>query len=56
MELEAWDCGARDGLVISGMWCERLHAEKVASKVTDLLEKWMEVTSGLPLEKVARSR
>jgi glycosyltransferase involved in cell wall biosynthesis len=37
-ELEAWDRGNRDPDAISGFWCERLHAEKVAAMVVDVFK------------------
>ena len=34
-ELAAWRDGRRDGGGISKVWCERLHAERVAGKILD---------------------
>jgi glycosyltransferase involved in cell wall biosynthesis len=37
-ELAAWNGGQRDALRISDIWCERLHADKVAERVVEMIK------------------
>jgi hypothetical protein len=37
-ELAAWNAGQRDALRISDIWCERLHADKVAERVVEMIK------------------
>jgi glycosyltransferase involved in cell wall biosynthesis len=38
-ELDEWTGGGRNPADISAVWCERLHAHKLASKVVEWVEK-----------------
>jgi len=38
-EIESWEQGRRDPSDISDLWCDRLHADQVAARVVDLMEK-----------------
>ena len=38
-ELELWERGQRSPQRIAGIWCERLHAERVAAKVLAMLKR-----------------
>jgi glycosyltransferase involved in cell wall biosynthesis len=37
-ELAAWENGERDAAEISRVWCERLHADKVAARVVEMAD------------------
>lgn len=38
-ELAAWHGGQRDAQRISEIWCERLHADKVAERVVEMIDR-----------------
>jgi hypothetical protein len=50
-ELKAWEDGQRDAVAISKVWCERLHADKVAESIARCFYRWRADAEGAVTEK-----